>query len=355
MTAGETRTHARRTHRPGPVAGLSRPAVRRRLFRRPARGAWSASSVAPTVYGLSLAIYCTSWTFYGAVGRASTAGFDFVLIYTGPAAGDHRGLPDAAQDGAAGQAAQRDLDRRLPRLALRQEPRRRRHRHAVRHGGRAALHRAAAAGRVLDLPDRRRAGALDRRSRRRGAHRHLADRRRPDGGLHHPVRRAQRAGLRAASRHDAGDRLRIGGQAARAADRRPVRAVRAVRRAVRSFGASRAGARGRRAGDARGLAAHLDRHDAALGDGLPLPAAPVPRRRGRARPSGEPADGALAVPDLPRADQPVRAADRGGRPAAARPAGQPRPLRAAAAARPRRRAGCRPSSSSAACRPRPRW
>jgi Na+/proline symporter/signal transduction histidine kinase/CheY-like chemotaxis protein len=48
--------------------------------------AWSASStIAPTVYGLSLAIYCTSWTFYGAVGRASTAGFDFILIYTGPA------------------------------------------------------------------------------------------------------------------------------------------------------------------------------------------------------------------------------------------------------------------------------
>src|SRR5215468_10508928 len=46
---------------------------------------WSASSVAPAVYGLSLAIYCTSWTFYGAVGRASTAGIDFVLIYTGPA------------------------------------------------------------------------------------------------------------------------------------------------------------------------------------------------------------------------------------------------------------------------------
>jgi Na+/proline symporter/signal transduction histidine kinase len=45
---------------------------------------WSASSVAPAVYGLSLAIYCTSWTFYGAVGRAATAGFDFILIYTGP-------------------------------------------------------------------------------------------------------------------------------------------------------------------------------------------------------------------------------------------------------------------------------
>lgn len=47
--------------------------------------AWSARGVvAPAVYGLSFAIYCTSWTFYGAVGRASTAGFDFILIYTGP-------------------------------------------------------------------------------------------------------------------------------------------------------------------------------------------------------------------------------------------------------------------------------
>ncbi len=46
---------------------------------------WSASSVGPAVYGLSMAIYCTSWTFYGAVGRASTSGIDFVLIYTGPA------------------------------------------------------------------------------------------------------------------------------------------------------------------------------------------------------------------------------------------------------------------------------
>lgn len=46
---------------------------------------WSASRLAPIVYGLSLGIYCTSWTFYGAVGRASTAGLEFILIYTGPA------------------------------------------------------------------------------------------------------------------------------------------------------------------------------------------------------------------------------------------------------------------------------
>ena len=48
-------------------------------------GAWSTSRMAPAVYGLSLAIYCTSWTFYGAVGSAAISGFGFILIYTGPA------------------------------------------------------------------------------------------------------------------------------------------------------------------------------------------------------------------------------------------------------------------------------
>ncbi|PLX75855.1 MAG: stage II sporulation protein E [Desulfuromonas sp.] len=38
----------------------------------------------PTVYTLSLAIYCTSWTFYGSVGRAATSGIDFLTIYLGP-------------------------------------------------------------------------------------------------------------------------------------------------------------------------------------------------------------------------------------------------------------------------------
>jgi PAS domain S-box-containing protein len=45
---------------------------------------WSQSRLGPIVYALSLAIYCTSWTFYGSVGRAATAGPDFILIYVGP-------------------------------------------------------------------------------------------------------------------------------------------------------------------------------------------------------------------------------------------------------------------------------
>lgn len=36
------------------------------------------------IYALSLAVYCTSWTFYGSVGRAATSGLDFLTIYLGP-------------------------------------------------------------------------------------------------------------------------------------------------------------------------------------------------------------------------------------------------------------------------------
>ena len=38
----------------------------------------------PLVYALSLAIYCTSWTFFGSVGLAARTGYDFVPVYLGP-------------------------------------------------------------------------------------------------------------------------------------------------------------------------------------------------------------------------------------------------------------------------------
>lgn len=38
----------------------------------------------PLVYSLSLGVYCTSWTFFGSIGRAATTGIDFLLIYLGP-------------------------------------------------------------------------------------------------------------------------------------------------------------------------------------------------------------------------------------------------------------------------------
>lgn len=37
------------------------------------------------IYALSLAVYCTAWTYYGSVGRAATAGLGFLPIYLGPA------------------------------------------------------------------------------------------------------------------------------------------------------------------------------------------------------------------------------------------------------------------------------
>ena len=38
----------------------------------------------PLVYTLSLSVYCTAWTFYGAVGYAARSGLEFVTIYLGP-------------------------------------------------------------------------------------------------------------------------------------------------------------------------------------------------------------------------------------------------------------------------------
>ncbi|WP_425403656.1 ATP-binding protein [Hwanghaeella sp.] len=38
----------------------------------------------PVVYTLSISVYCTSWTFYGAVGSAARNGLEFITIYLGP-------------------------------------------------------------------------------------------------------------------------------------------------------------------------------------------------------------------------------------------------------------------------------
>src|ERR1700752_4505734 len=56
------------------VAYWGAPSGRRFIAGR-ARGA---------IYALSLAVYCTSWTYYGSVGVASAHGLDFLPIYIGP-------------------------------------------------------------------------------------------------------------------------------------------------------------------------------------------------------------------------------------------------------------------------------
>ncbi|NNU15555.1 PAS domain-containing protein [Parvularcula sp. ZS-1/3] len=47
----------------------------------------------PLVTALSIGVYCTSWTFYGAVGTAARSGWDYLPIYLGPVLAFTLGLP----------------------------------------------------------------------------------------------------------------------------------------------------------------------------------------------------------------------------------------------------------------------
>ena len=51
--------------------------------RAAARGRWRWMD-RPVIYTLSLSIYCSAWTFYGAVGYATRSGLEFLTIYLGP-------------------------------------------------------------------------------------------------------------------------------------------------------------------------------------------------------------------------------------------------------------------------------
>ncbi|MDN3647420.1 PAS-domain containing protein [Reinekea marina] len=48
------------------------------------RGISKTKAISPYIYALSLAVYCSSWTFYGAVGTAASSGWSFLPIYLGP-------------------------------------------------------------------------------------------------------------------------------------------------------------------------------------------------------------------------------------------------------------------------------
>lgn len=52
-------------------------AERKHILRNKGLGAW--------IYALSIAVYCSAWTFYGSIGRAATTGLGFLAIYLGPA------------------------------------------------------------------------------------------------------------------------------------------------------------------------------------------------------------------------------------------------------------------------------
>ena len=51
--------------------------------RAAARGRWRWMD-RPVIYTLSLSVYCSAWTFYGAVGNADRGGLEFATIYLGP-------------------------------------------------------------------------------------------------------------------------------------------------------------------------------------------------------------------------------------------------------------------------------
>jgi Na+/proline symporter/signal transduction histidine kinase len=53
--------------------------------RRRASGSGWANS--PLVYALALGVYCTTWTFYGSVGKATIDGMAFLPVYLGPTIG----------------------------------------------------------------------------------------------------------------------------------------------------------------------------------------------------------------------------------------------------------------------------
>ena len=56
-------------------------------YERPHIKARGSGLLGPSLYSLSLAIYCTSWTYYGAVGTAARSGWEYLPIYVGPAIG----------------------------------------------------------------------------------------------------------------------------------------------------------------------------------------------------------------------------------------------------------------------------
>ena len=141
---------------------------------------------------------------------------------------DADGLPvvvRAAPHAAHHQGLRHHLDRRLRRLALRQERAARRPGHDDRGDRHHAVHLAAAEGGLdqrLGDPRLPGDGAVLARSR--------PVRRPADGRVQHPVRHPAHRRHRASPGHGGGDRLRIRGQADRLRHRRRVRDLRHVRR-----------------------------------------------------------------------------------------------------------------------------
>ena len=294
--------------------GIREHPVRAGVVCRPGRPLRArAGNGRPLIYALSLAVYCTSWTFFGSVGLAASTGYDFIPVYLGPILLFVFGWRFLL---------------RIVRLAKSQNITSVADFLAARYGKSQAVAAIvtviAVAGTLPYIALQLKAVALSVDTllgARALQHLHLPT----DTALiialtmahlRRSVRHAPHRRHRAPGRPDRGGGGRVAGQAGGLPDGRLLRHVLRVRR-HRQLHRTRISRSAEiqqdlRAGPAR-------RH---LGDGdVPQPgvhraaAAPVPRHGGREQlRDGDPAR-RLAVPGLPGADQPVRGADRRGRPA----------------------------------------
>ena len=165
----------------------------------------------PLVYTLSISIYCTSWTFYGAVGSARARRARVRDDLHRSDAGLRRLVAPVAQDRAHPATARHHVDRRHDLVTLRQERDARAVVTMIARGRHHALHRATAQSRsrrAFDVIDNAGPDPLSARRCRTTVRRLPAgvlDRGR-HGGVHHPLRHAQHRRQGASSRRGHGDR-----------------------------------------------------------------------------------------------------------------------------------------------------
>ncbi len=268
----------------------------------------------PFVYALSLAVYCTSWTYYGSVGLASQHGLDFLPIYIGPILVIGLGAPFIA---------------RIANLARAQNVTTVADFVSARYGKSQAVAAVAAlialigigalcgapaqggradrpdGGRIRSIADAHAGRALDFvLSRRVVAARPLRD------GLRHPAHQPQGASGRSHSRH----RGRIDRQTDRVSRRRRLRRLEAQQRDRRSDRDRRVRSEDRLGDPDASRSRGMGRDDAVVGVRDRASAAPVSRRGGRESRSARHPHRGLAVSGLSGADQSVRCAARHRRP-----------------------------------------
>ena len=196
----------------------------------------------PSIYALSIAVYCTSWTFYGWVGRAASSGVDFLPIYLGPTLTFILGW---------------SVIRKIIRISKVNRTTSIADFIASRYGKSSSSARSSPSSPwSAFFPTSRCSSKRSRRASRccctipsvvlpdaSGQHLlpagHRILRGLAHGRVRDPVRHASHRCERAARGHGGGDRVRVGGQARRVPCRRPVRDVRPLRRLRRHLRARR--------------------------------------------------------------------------------------------------------------------